>query len=120
MADEAPSPGWWKASDGRWYPPHTSPWFQQAPKASAPLPQRLQPVKTTSPLKVLGIVVAAVFGLGVVGSVAGAVGGGPEEEVAAVAVADGATEGSTAAEVAASEESESSTTTEAPTTTTEA
>lgn len=33
--DQAPAPGWWRASDGRWYPPSQSPgeWAPPAPPA---------------------------------------------------------------------------------------
>jgi len=31
MSDTSHGPGWWMASDGRWYPPHLSPWTQSRP-----------------------------------------------------------------------------------------
>jgi hypothetical protein len=39
MADEPQGPGWWQASDGKWYPPELHPSAQQAPPpAEAPPP----------------------------------------------------------------------------------
>lgn len=35
MSEAPQGPGWWQASDGRWYPPHTHPSYQQ-PAAGSP------------------------------------------------------------------------------------
>ncbi|CAN5715415.1 hypothetical protein BH24ACT3_BH24ACT3_10870 [soil metagenome] len=57
MSDQSPGPGWWQASDGRWYPP------QQAPGQTAPTgpPSSGGPGKSDrTPLLVAGGVVALV------------------------------------------------------------
>jgi hypothetical protein len=33
MSDTSQGPGWWLASDGRWYPPETHPGHEPEPKA---------------------------------------------------------------------------------------
>lgn len=39
MSDAAQGPGWWQASDGRWYPPEQHPSYRsQPPPAPAPAP----------------------------------------------------------------------------------
>ena len=36
MSDQSQGPGWWQASDGKWYPPEQAPGYQ--PPAGAPMP----------------------------------------------------------------------------------
>jgi hypothetical protein len=36
MSDSSQGPGWWQASDGRWYPPQSHPTQQPAPPAAPP------------------------------------------------------------------------------------
>lgn len=36
MSEAPQGPGWWQASDGRWYPPHTHPAYQPPPPPVAP------------------------------------------------------------------------------------
>jgi hypothetical protein len=43
MSDTAPGPGWWQASDGRWYPPHQHPGYVPPP------PPPSAPPRTPSP-----------------------------------------------------------------------
>jgi hypothetical protein len=42
MSDSSQGPGWWQASDGRWYPPQSHPTQQAAPPPAAP-PQAVPP-----------------------------------------------------------------------------
>lgn len=39
MSDVSQGPGWWLASDGKWYPPHTAPQATVPPDASGAYPQ---------------------------------------------------------------------------------
>jgi micrococcal nuclease len=43
MSDTSQGPGWWRASDGRWYPPETHPQYRQPPMAEPPEPPRPPP-----------------------------------------------------------------------------
>src|ERR1700751_2971439 len=38
MSDIAQGPGWWRASDGRWYPPEQHPSYQSFPPPPPPNP----------------------------------------------------------------------------------
>ncbi|MGI9602182.1 MAG: YbjQ family protein [Acidimicrobiales bacterium] len=58
MSDVSQGPGWWQASDGKWYPPETAP-PGAAPPVAAPVPQLLM---VTSDL-VPGRTIASVLGL---------------------------------------------------------
>jgi hypothetical protein len=44
MSDVPPGPGWWKASDGNWYPPQSAPGAVTAPPV--PPPPMVQPAKS--------------------------------------------------------------------------
>lgn len=59
-----PGPGWWLASDGRWYPPHT------APGGGSPTPLTTWPTPSTSfgPLRRLDLQMAATCILVLVGT----------------------------------------------------
>ncbi len=47
MSDVSQGPGWWLASDGKWYPPHTAPQATLPPDAGAAYPGYAQPQPTT-------------------------------------------------------------------------
>ena len=51
MSDSSQGPGWWVASDGKWYPPeqHPSPWDQQAAPTQAPAPHMPAMPPTAAP-----------------------------------------------------------------------
>lgn len=40
MSDVSQGPGWWLASDGKWYPPHTAPQATLPPDATGAYPQQ--------------------------------------------------------------------------------
>jgi len=42
MSDTAPGPGWWEASDGKWYPPETHPNYQPAAEPVRPQHPKLR------------------------------------------------------------------------------
>jgi Domain of unknown function (DUF4190) len=89
MSDSSQGPGWWLASDGRWYPPQTPPTPAPAPaSASAPMPPPYVPVtggpvpsRATNGLAVaalvlgilwlcaVGSILAIVFGLVALGQI---------------------------------------------------
>lgn len=54
MSETAQGPGWWQASDGKWYPPQNLP---------PPPGQIVQPAKGRSGCAVAAIVVAVAFGV---------------------------------------------------------
>ena len=65
MSDTLQGPGWWRASDGKWYPPEVHPNY--SPSTPPPPP----PVAHTAPPKTSGMAIASlvlslawVFGLG--------------------------------------------------------
>lgn len=47
MSDVSQGPGWWLASDGTWYPPHTAPQTTLPPNASAEAPYAAAEVPAT-------------------------------------------------------------------------
>jgi membrane protease YdiL (CAAX protease family) len=58
MSEVSQGPGWWLASDGRWYPPDQHPGFiPQPPPASGPhgVPSPLSPTTTPGPTNGLAI-----------------------------------------------------------------
>lgn len=68
MSDVAQGPGWWQASDSRWYPPEQHPSYRPPPPVAHPVPQAPSPVpqqpyvhattdvgKDRSPASVLGL-----------------------------------------------------------------
>jgi len=60
ISDDAPGPGWWKASDGRWYPPQSSPAAPPPPSGMAyAVPVASNGLATGS--MVTGIVSAVLF-----------------------------------------------------------
>ena len=85
MSMQPQGPGWWRASDGRWYPPQPRPAYPPQPfGAGPPVPQKKSGGHGV--LIAVLIVVAVVLGVGVLGvyfvyrtvsnSVSDAVGGG--------------------------------------------
>lgn len=48
MSDVSQGPGWWLASDGKWYPPHTAPQATLPPDAAATYPQYTAATPTTA------------------------------------------------------------------------
>src|SRR5215207_3042849 len=85
MSMEPRGPGWWRASDGRWYPPQPRPAYPPQPfGAGPPVPQKKR--GNHGVLIAVLIVVAVVLGGGVLGvylvyrtvssSVSNVVGGG--------------------------------------------
>ena len=65
MSDQSQGPGWWLASDGRWYPPEQHP-------SAPPAAQRGQPSHPTGGRGSLGrYLVCAVISLLLIGGVAG-------------------------------------------------
>ncbi len=49
MSDVSQGPGWWLASDGKWYPPHTAPQATLPPDAGAAYPGYEQAQPAASP-----------------------------------------------------------------------
>lgn len=49
MSDVSQGPGWWLASDGKWYPPHTAPQATLPPDAAASYPQYAASTTGTEP-----------------------------------------------------------------------
>ncbi|MDA8267351.1 MAG: hypothetical protein M0013_03125 [Actinomycetota bacterium] len=49
MSDVSQGPGWWLASDGKWYPPHTAPQATLPPDAGAAYPGYTQAQPAASP-----------------------------------------------------------------------
>jgi hypothetical protein len=62
VTDVPPGPGWWKASDGNWYPPQSAPGAVAAPPV-APPPPMVAPAKSN---KGCLIALAIFFGLAVI------------------------------------------------------
>src|SRR3954466_15149469 len=69
MSDTSQGAGWWQASDGKWYPPDTTPGDGSgavaAPAAAPPAPGWVRPVYLYF-LCMLGILIMAVGALGAV------------------------------------------------------
>jgi Domain of unknown function (DUF4190) len=49
MSQVSPGPGWWLASDGRWYPPHLAPWAPHPSPTDAPKPSAFSPEMYPTP-----------------------------------------------------------------------
>jgi hypothetical protein len=65
--------GWWRASDGRWYPPQPQQGYQPPPQGYQPPPQGASgPPRKNSGVKVILIVVGVVFLVLLVGGGVGA------------------------------------------------
>lgn len=121
MSDASQGPGWWVASDGKWYPPEKHP-DHTAPRGSQPTaPQPTRPPwwKRPVPLWLVVVIAVATLGLGA------ALGAPPDEGGASPAPASGATgtasetEGREAASTMTTGDRQTTTTTRpAPTTTT--
>ncbi len=45
MSDSSPGPGWWQASDGKWYPPELHPAVTEAAAREAPAPDTSAPAR---------------------------------------------------------------------------
>ena len=43
MSDRSPGPGWWQASDGKWYPPESAPGYQSPAPGVSPASPDPQP-----------------------------------------------------------------------------
>lgn len=89
MSDVAQGPGWWQASDGKWYPPESHPSAAPLPPPTLPPPQPSAP--TVAPerppskpwwKKWWVIALGAVVVLGIVGSIVGSNDSESEERVA--------------------------------------
>jgi hypothetical protein len=65
VSDMNMGPGWWQASDGKWYPPHT------APVGSGPSDPRPGFFGTHKVLKIGGILLAIFVLLGIIGAATG-------------------------------------------------
>lgn len=77
MSDTSGGPGWWQASDGKWYPPEALPGVpqqQDQPGVWKPLqssPHFVQQQKNNHGfLKVVGVIFALFFGLMILGGIA--------------------------------------------------
>jgi hypothetical protein len=91
-----PPPGWWFASDGRWYPPERHPGRQAVLPLSQPVGARETRFRLVSGALAIGILAAAV-GLGVIaasGSPASTLGGESANQVLAVALQAATEQGS--------------------------
>lgn len=49
MSDASGGPGWWQASDGKWYPPERHPGYQPPPPQAIP-PQAIPPAAARQPV----------------------------------------------------------------------
>jgi hypothetical protein len=63
MSQQPQGPGWWQASDGRWYPPEQHPQF--GPPPTAPYPQYAQQPPPARRAKNRGCVIAVVVAVAV-------------------------------------------------------
>lgn len=79
MSDQAQGPGWWVASDGKWYPPERHPDYvapappQPMPPAGPPMGQQQPQVivqKKRGCLWWIGLGVAALVVIGIIGAIA--------------------------------------------------
>lgn len=50
MSDVSQGPGWWQASDGRWYPPESHPYYQVPTQAPPAFPTTEPAFPTTEPV----------------------------------------------------------------------
>lgn len=62
MSDVSQGPGWWLASDGRWYPPETHPQYREPEHVQAPVTVG-GPAGGTGPAEPLGVHVVEPAGL---------------------------------------------------------
>ena len=66
MSDTSQGPGWWRASDGRWYPPEQQPGdAPPAPTPSGPSAPSGSPRRVPWWMVAVGAFVAVVIGVGV-------------------------------------------------------
>ena len=70
MSDTSQGPGWWQASDGKWYPPHLYPPPPAPPPPAGPPPGPPGAPPVTAPSTSGGLAIAA-FVCGLLGVVAG-------------------------------------------------
>ncbi|WP_334141985.1 DUF4190 domain-containing protein [Rhabdothermincola sp.] len=82
MSDTSQGPGWWQASDGKWYPPEAAPGpgptYTSAPYAGAsygfpptPRPAQIEGLAIASfVVALVGLVMLCMYGLGVVACIA--------------------------------------------------
>lgn len=85
MSDVSQGPGWWQASDGKWYPP------QQQPAAVQPMYQPAAGKRSGLPRGCLWALLA-VGALVVLGAIGAALGGGDEDGDGSSASDDGPTQ----------------------------
>ena len=62
MSDRSAGPGWWQASDGRWYPPELHP-SAQSPESPATDPQAAWPGHVPGPALSGGLTTAVMITL---------------------------------------------------------
>ncbi|MGI9602061.1 MAG: DUF4190 domain-containing protein [Acidimicrobiales bacterium] len=77
MSNYSQGPGWWQASDGRWYPPESNPTYQQPPTAAPPQPGYGAggfPVEHPKGTTVLILGICSLVVCGILGPVAWAMG----------------------------------------------
>ncbi len=89
MSDQSQGPGWWQASDNKWYPPETRP--ATSPTLPAPAPAgpkrnhwqrfRAEPVW----IQIVAWAVLSFFALGLIGAAIGSNNSGKAQKTAAVA-----------------------------------
>lgn len=65
-ADAPPQPGWWQASDGRWYPPQAQPGVAPPPPSHAMAPPSNGMATAALVLGIISICLFWAFGVGVV------------------------------------------------------
>jgi uncharacterized RDD family membrane protein YckC len=54
MTDVSQGPGWWIASDGKWYPPHLHPSVAELPPSESYVPSQLHPARAAWDLQPAG------------------------------------------------------------------
>ena len=65
MSDASQGPGWWQASDGKWYPPEQQPGIAPPPQPGAPgAPGMVVPTKT-HPLAIWSLVLGIISIVGI-------------------------------------------------------
>lgn len=62
MSDVSQGPGWWQASDGKWYPPETAPQPVATAEPQIPIPQLLMVTSDEVPGRSIGAVHGLVSG----------------------------------------------------------
>jgi hypothetical protein len=78
MSDVPQGPGWWQASDGKWYPPESAP--APYPQAGPPGPTGPPPQKRSKGSLIAVIAAVAVAALVAFGFIVAAAGGGDDDD----------------------------------------